>query len=486
MASTKKVFIKGISYIALANYSGIVISLVITAILARLLPPSDFGTVAVATVFIAFFSLLSDMGIGPAIVQFKELTLWNLKNIFGFTFWLGIILGSLLFLISPFIASFFNNRILINICRILSFQVFFITLNIVPNALLLKEKRFDIIAFRRISIQLFCGIIAIYAAYNGFNIYSLLISPVLGIILEFIVNLYFNRLRMNIFFEIQSIRQIFSYSMYQFLFNFINYFGRNLDKLLIGKYLNLYQLGFYEKSYRLMLLPVQNITGVISPVLHPILSDFQKTPDKIYKAYMKLTQILANIAFPVAVILFFTATELILLIFGNQWGEAIISFKILSVSIALQIPMVTGGTILQSINRTKLLFILGAINVIIAIFGLFLSIYFYSTIEAISVAFVITAFVSFINTFAAIAYAFRENILRILRIFYLPLLCYCIQFVVLYLVSIYIITTDSLWFSFIEKVFVWGIMTLIYFQWFTEYKPYSIINSMVFKLRNKK
>jgi PST family polysaccharide transporter len=482
--STKKTFIKGISYIALTNYSGIVINLVITAILARLLSPADFGVVAIATIFISFFSLLSDMGIGPAIIQFKELTPLNMSHIFGFTFWLGIALSSAFFFIAPVISLFYNENILIIICRILSLQIFFITLNIVPNALLLKEKKFNIIAARTVSIQIFCGVIAILTVKN-IGIYSLLIAPVLGALLVFITNMYFSKVKMAFFFKFQSIQQIFSFSIFQFLFNFINYFGRNLDKLIIGKSLNLSQLGYYEKSYRLMMLPVHNITGVISPVLHPILSDFQKTPEKIYYAYIKLTKILANIAFPIAVILYFTARELILLVFGAQWEAAVSSFKILSISVALQIPMVTAGAILQSMNKTKLLFILGSVNVLIAITGLFICISLYSTIEAIAIAFVITAFISFINSFITIIkYAFNKSLFLILKIFYMPIICYIIQFILLYLIFTSI-CIDLLWLSLILKIAIWGIMTIIYFQYFTEYKPFAMLCSFCLKLKKK-
>ena len=69
--------------------------------------------------------------------------------------------------------------------------------------------------------------------------------------------------------------------MYQFLFSVMSYFIRNLDKMLIGKYIGMAPLGYYEKSYRLMSLPIQNITYVITPVLHPILSDYQKEEKRL-------------------------------------------------------------------------------------------------------------------------------------------------------------------------------------------------------------
>ena len=74
MSNLKKELFSGVFYTAIAKYSGIVISLAVTAVLSRLLSPDDFGIVAIATVIISFFSIFTDMGIGAAVIQNKELT----------------------------------------------------------------------------------------------------------------------------------------------------------------------------------------------------------------------------------------------------------------------------------------------------------------------------------------------------------------------------------------------------------------------------
>ncbi len=86
----KRQLFSGVFYTALAKYSGIVISLVVAGVLARLLTPDDFGVVAIASVIIAFFNLLTDMGVSPAIIQHKSLTKAELSDIFSFTVWTGI------------------------------------------------------------------------------------------------------------------------------------------------------------------------------------------------------------------------------------------------------------------------------------------------------------------------------------------------------------------------------------------------------------
>ena len=99
MSSLKQQMVSGVMYTAVAKYSGIVISLVVMAVLARLLTPDDFGVVAIATVFIAFFELFTNIGFSSAIIQNKELTTKDLSNIYSFTLWMGLGL-SLLFLAS--------------------------------------------------------------------------------------------------------------------------------------------------------------------------------------------------------------------------------------------------------------------------------------------------------------------------------------------------------------------------------------------------
>ena len=90
MASIQKELASGIIYTAISKYSGIIISLAVAGVLARLIDPEEFGVVAIATVIISFFSIFSDLGIAPAIIQNKHLTEDKLNDIFSFTLWTGI------------------------------------------------------------------------------------------------------------------------------------------------------------------------------------------------------------------------------------------------------------------------------------------------------------------------------------------------------------------------------------------------------------
>lgn len=475
--STKKSFFKGVAFIAAAKYSGIIVSLIVTSILARILSPADFGVVAIATVFIVFFSLLSDLGIGPAIIQFKQLTRDDFRSIFGLSFWMAILLSLLFVATSPFIASFYGRPILINVCSWLSLQSFFTTLNIVPNALLLRERKFDVIAYRNVSIQVFCGALAVWAAYSEWGIYALILNPILSAFITLIVNVYYMKLSMRIIPRMAPIKLIFSFSAYQFLFNFVNYFGRNLDKLIIGKAINVEQLGYYEKSYRLMQLPIQNINGVFDPVLLPYLSESQNDWGRIHSIFDRMTRILFYISLPLTAMLLSCSREIILVLFGNQWLAAVPCFTILSISVATQIPICPVGGILQACNQTKLLFNLGNQNVAMALMGLIIATFAFGTIESIATAFVITAAMVAVNTFHTVyGKCFHSSARKIPRMIWRPFVLSILMIVVLkgieYLIPMH----------FLVSLFVKGtiglLMTFVFFQNFTDYKIFSILKQI--------
>ncbi len=398
MASSFRKDLKtGFIYTAAAKYSGILISLVVSAILSRLLPPADFGTIAVAMVFIVFFGIFSDMGISSAIIQKRELTKKELNAIFTFTVYVSVFLSAGFFASSWFISKFYGAPKLTFICQILSLNILFATLTIVPNGLLLREKMFKYIGIRTLSIQFILAIFSVIAAFYGAGIYALLINPVGSSILVFFLSYWKFPLHLYKGNCMPAIRKISSYSAYTFAFSLINYFTRNLDKLMIGKIFGMNPLGYYEKSYRLMLLPVQNLTHVITPVLHPALADYQDDLKTQTYKYLHLIKILAIIGFPISAYLFFSAKELIILIFGNQWEPAVPVFKILSLTVGLQICGSTSGSFYQAANKTKELFYIGTANTIINISGLFIGIYVLKSIEGVAWMWTITLFIGLWN-----------------------------------------------------------------------------------------
>lgn len=174
--SLKKEFTSGVFYTSLAKYSGIVISLIITSVLSRLLTPEDFGIVAIATVIISFFNILGDIGIGPAVIQNRNLSKSDLNHIYSLTILVGIALAAVFCVLSFAISSFYDDKELRPVCQWLSLSIFFTCANIVPLNLQYKSKNFRRIAIITLIVQIVSGICAIIYAFAGGGVYALVLS----------------------------------------------------------------------------------------------------------------------------------------------------------------------------------------------------------------------------------------------------------------------------------------------------------------------
>lgn len=482
MVSLKKQLFSGIAFTAVAKYSGMIISLIITGILSRLLTPSEFGVIAVSMVIITFFGVFSDLGIAPAIIQNKELDKKDLSNLFSFTVWLSIGISLLFFLSSGLIARYYNSSILEPICRILSLSLLFNTMNIVPNALLYRDKAFKFLAKRSIVVQAIVGVVAIFAAFKGAGVYALLINPVMSAIIIFFITSrrYPQQLRWTI--GLSSLKKIFSFSSYQFLFNLINYFSRNLDKLIVGKYLGMNLLGYYEKSYRLMMLPLQNITYVVTPVMHPVFSGFQNNTHQLESSYRKVVRLLAFIGFPLSIFLLFTSRELMLLIFGMQWEASVPVFRILALTVGSQIILSTSGSIFQAAGDTKSLFITGLFSATLNVAGMLIAVFVFKTLEAVAWGLLISFTLNFVQCYLQMyLVTFKLKIGPFLKVLVSPLLLSVLLFLVLFSCAAFV-SLDNLILSLILKSVVSLFVWFVYVQTTKDFdmiqKTRSIFNSI--------
>lgn len=386
----------GIKKAALINAAGkylkVILSVIINAVLARILSADDYGIVAIITVFSTLFATLSDIGFGAAIVQRKDLTDEDINQVYSLSVYVSVVLAVAFIIISYPIAWFYGNDVFISLGIILSISVFFNALNMVPNGILNREKKFVVIAVRLVVVYLITAIITIFLAKAGLRYYALALESVLTALFTFIWNFIKTRPKFRWKIKKESINKILSYSGFQFAFNIVNYFSRNLDHLLTGKILGSAELGYYSKSYTLMLYPVNNLTGAISPVLHPLLSDYQNQKQIIYERYCKIVRFLACIGIYVTFVCYLGSKEIINILYGSQWAESVVCFQLLSIAIIPQMINSSMGAIFQSIGNTKLLFQNCCINTTITVIGILLGVFVGKSIESLSI-FVAVAYV---------------------------------------------------------------------------------------------
>ncbi|MBR4732721.1 MAG: lipopolysaccharide biosynthesis protein [Lachnospiraceae bacterium] len=400
---------------AFGNYSRIIMTLFLNAILARILNADDYGIVAVITVFSTLFVTLSDVGVGPAIVQIKDLKMKEVEDIYSITVYLACALSVFFMILSVPISRFYNDGIYVPIGILLSVSIFFNISNMVPNGILNKEKKFVFIALRNILVCVASSVIAIMLALDGWGVYALVFQNIISAMLTYAVNYVAVKIKLSKKIEFDGIKKIAKFSGFQFAFNLVCYISRNLDNLLTGKYLSAGELGFYNKAYTLMLYPVNNLTGVFMPVLHPVLSDFQKEPLVIYNKFKKIARACMLVGSIVFATCYLGSREMIQIVLGSGWEKTAICFRWMSIAMVPQMMNSCVGAIYQSIGNTKLLFYNSCINVLISVLAILLGVFYFKSIIGLSICISIAYFFHFIAAhYMLMKFGFHVSFLRFL------------------------------------------------------------------------
>lgn len=468
MSEIKQEMKKGLLWTALDKYSGQIVGIFISMVLARLLTPNDYGVVATASVLLAFLSIFSTIGIGPAIIQREDLNQKDLDNIFTFTIFLGFALCCISFVSSWLIAYIYGNPLLKPVIQILSFGMFLGTINMVPAALMSKHKRFKEMATRGIVFQVVFGIIGILSAFYGAGVYALVCPQILASFCTFFYNNHFYPVRISWHFSIEPLKKIFSYSSFVFLSEVINYFSRNLDKLIIGKTISADALGYYEKSYRLMQMPLNNVSSVIYPVLQPVMSSLQNDMKEMADKYTKIVKYIAIISFPIAVIMLFSAKEIIIVMFGANWIPSIASFKVLVISIPLMLICNPTGAIFSSCNATKQMFRVTLSNTTVTISLFIIAAVFWNTIESIALGWTVSIFINTFNSYYRLYHnVFKTSLIPVVSVLIKPTLG-CLFLGLIYIFTNLCIVACSLplLISLAIKLVIGGCYILVYIQYF--------------------
>lgn len=357
----------GVIYTAMGKYSNVLIQLIVNAVLSRVLNPYDYGVVSVIQVFLLFFTTIVDAGLGPAIIQNKTLTEHDNRVLFTYSIAFSALLSVIFACCAPFIAWFYHDRQYVWLTLAMTSVLFFQGINMVPNALMDKDKRFKEVNVRLIIANVSGGVVGIVAAVCGLGAYALILSFLVPAIVAFCLNMWLLRTRPAWHTERESLRKVWTFAKSQFGFNFINYFSRNTDKILVGKMMGPVALGNYAKSYQLLMMPNQVLLGVLNPVLLPVLSDYQDDVAFVRRSYMKIVHVLALVGVPVSVFLCFESRDVIFFLYGNQWTEAVMPFAILALTVWIQMTMSSTGAIFQTLGKANYLFWNGCITAVILV-----------------------------------------------------------------------------------------------------------------------
>ncbi|MGH8523400.1 MAG: MOP flippase family protein, partial [Gammaproteobacteria bacterium] len=335
-------------------------SLVTSIVLARLLSPTDFGLVAMAAVFVGFIELLRDMGTGAGIVQTSRPTDELLSSVFWLNVGLGVVATALLLALAPLAAMLFRESRLILVLQGLSISVLFAALSVVQTSLLTRQMRFRRLAIVELTGSLAGGVLGIALALSGYAVWSLVWQSVCSVLLVSAGTCLVSEWRPRFVFQLSSLRSILGFSANLTGFNLLNYFVRNADNFLIGRYLGAQNLGLYDLAYRVMLYPLHLVSWALGRALFPVYARMQTDHARLGAAYLKVTRAIALIVFPMMLGLVAVAEPFVQTVVGAAWSSVTPLLFILGPLAAYQAIGTTVGHIYQATGRTDVLLRWGA------------------------------------------------------------------------------------------------------------------------------
>lgn len=402
------------------RYAVYAVNLLSVMILARLFTPETFGTVSAIMVFFLFFQLMAEAGLGPAVINLDHLIPADRDGLFGLTVTVGAFLAIIFAALSPVFLVFYQLSRVDEVVPFVAVSLFFFAGSVVPNALLLREQAFFKIASAGLASELVSTAAAISLSFFIDPLHALASKGAFSAATFFFILWYhsgsteFGRPLPG--YKFTAIKSLLAFSMYQFGFNFINYFSRNLDRILVGKYIGAGMLGAYDKAYELTRYPLMLLTFAMTPAIQPVIRQHVVDHKKIEAIHREFAFRLSIIGAAAGLAMFALADWIVLVALGQQWGDAISIIRILAIGIPVQVVLSTSGSFFQAMNRADLLFLSGSLSAIVMVSAILIGI-IARDVELLCWCLVAAFHINFVQAYY---YMYR-------KIFFTPLLAHLIR-----------------------------------------------------------
>ena len=427
--------VRGLKWSTISRISQQGLQYASTIILVGILSPDDFGLMAMSMVVIGFLDIFKDLGTSSAIIKSENPS----NELKCSLFWVNVIIGLLIFSIiyfsSPLIAEFFNSGRVKSVLQFLSLSFPVAGFSVQQKALFEKEMSFQILSLIELFSSAIGFLVAIFLAFNGFGVWSLVWQVLTNAFLSTVLIWMFSNWKPEFIFKISEVRKITSYSSNLVGFNLINYFARNGDYFLIGKFLGDYALGHYYLAYRIMLYPLRNITIVISRVIFPAFSKIQHENSKLRDAYVSVTNSIAIITFPMMAGLAIVSFKITEAFFGENWDTFLVAkiIIILAPVGAIQSIVHTVGNIYQVKGKTDWMFRWGLFASTITVIGFIIGLNW--GITGVAISYLATNLLMILPVFIIPFKLINLSIVKFFRSFELTVLSVLGMSVILFITS---------------------------------------------------
>lgn len=329
MASLKEKTVKGVFWSSVDRFSSQGIQFIFSILIARLLLPSDYGTVAMLNIFLAISQTFIDSGFGTALIRKIDRTEEDFSTVFYFNIAAALAFYGILWFTAPYIADFYDIPLLKDITRVVALTLVFGSFSGIQSAKLSIAIDFRSRAIISITVTLVTGALGLWMAYSGYGVWALVMQSVVSSLLRTILLWAFVRWMPKLVFSWKSFKELFSFGSKLLASGLLDTAYNNIYTLVIGKVFSSSALGVYSRADSLAQYPSSNITSVLQGVTFPVLSSIQNEPGRLASAYKKFIRLSAFVVFPLMIGLSAVADPLIRLVLTDKWEGAIYLLQII-------------------------------------------------------------------------------------------------------------------------------------------------------------
>lgn len=303
----------------LERCSAQLVTVLVSIILARLLDPTAYGTVALVTVITTILQVFVDGGFATALIQKKDADELDFSTVFYFNVASCLLLYIVVFFMAPAIANFYKMSELTNIIRVISLIIVISGLKNVQQAYISRNMLFKRFFFATLGGTIGAAVIGIVLAYLGYGVWALVGQMLFNTFIDTLILWVTVKWRPIRAFSIKRLKKLFSFGWKMLVANLIATINGQLRQLIIGKMYSSEDLAFYNRGRQFPDLIVSNINTSIDSVLFPALSNEQDNSDRVREMTRRSIKVSTYIMAPLMMGLFACADTIVSLILTDKW-----------------------------------------------------------------------------------------------------------------------------------------------------------------------
>ena len=295
------------------------VTFIVSIVLARILVPEDYGTIALVTIFTSILQVFVDSGLGTALIQKKDADDLDFSSVFYFNFVVCVILYIVMLFVAPVISAFYNDHSLIPIIRVASLTIVISGVKGIQQAYVSRNMLFKRFFFATLGGTIFSAFFGIGLAYAGFGVWSIVIQQLSNTAIDTLILWITVRWRPKKMFSLKRLKRLLSFGWKLLVSSLFDTVYNNLRNLIIGKVYSSSDLAYYNQGDKFPKLIVTNINSSIDSVLLPTLSSVQDNRERVKNMTRRAIKTSTYIMAPLMMGLAFCATPIVRLILTEKW-----------------------------------------------------------------------------------------------------------------------------------------------------------------------